>query len=1293
MRYTYGGTDGWHVTSITSSDGRSITFTYVGTSNRIQTVNDGTRTWTYSYTAAGALQSVQQPDGSMWTFSLGAFIRQPWMAPDPYCTAEEYELDFNEYTGTIGHPSGATSTFKIQMVRHGRSNVPGRRCVGLLQVPPVFETYALKSKTLSGPGMPPMTWQYAYSHPYASMAPCNGCVNTKTVTITDPLGHVTQNTYGTMYGINEGLLVSSAEGWTSGGSLRTTTYGYRASNAGPYPSRVGWNAGYTDSMNVIHTPQNQRTIIQQGVTFSQSLDNFDIYARAASVSRTSTLGTSRSEATVYEDRLNLWILGQRASKTVAGQVAASTTFHPTTAVPTESRRFGKPHATYVFNSDGTLQSVTDGRNHTTTLGSYYRGLPRSIAYPDGKGISAVVNNIGTIASVTNEANKTWTFGYDAMGRLSSKTPPIGNTTTLSFVQVPTSEVGIEPNHWRQTITTGNAVTINYFDARWRKRLTHTYDAGNIAGTQRTQRYDYDPYNRTTFAAYPVRSLATIATATPGTLTFYDALGRVTQTVGDSELGLLTTSTQYLAGFQKRVTDPRGNASTTSFQVFDEPSESAITGIAAPEGLTVTINRDTFGKPTAITRSGTYAGAPVSATRSYVYDGYQLLCKTLEPEIGATVQMLDGANNVAWKASGLNLPGTGCDWASVPEASKIAYTYDARNRVTGTGFGDGSPAIGRSYTDDGLPLTVVSGGSTWTYGYDDRRLLTSESLAYGQTFTIGRGYDANGHPSQLTYPDGTAVAYSPNALGEATQVSGYASGVTYHPNGAVAGYTLANGIVHSLTQNTRGLPLVNRDAGVLQDQYGYDANGNVAAITDQQEGIASRSLGYDGLDRLTAANSPGVWGAATYGYDQLGNLRSSVVGGRSAVHTYGANNLLTTLTVNGTPTGYAYDARGNVTGRGSQGFFFDIGNRMSLANGVASYSYDGHGRRVSVSGTNGVTKTHVYSQGGQLLYGQARQGMSTWLTRYVYLGDKLIAETDSSAGTSYSHTDALGSPVARTNGSGQLIGRTRYEPYGKTAAGTDPGSNGFTGIGFTGHVNDADTGLVYMQQRYYDPVAGRFLSVDPVVTDATTGEMFNRYEYALSNPYRYTDPYGLSPECSLGAGCQVAYQVERDSQGNAHDSPVFQGREGAQGSREGRSDNSSKSGSPSTTSYTDSRLRMADRVAGIPEETGRTAATVQGWTEMRPKLAKFFSDGSQVFIYGGAGVAFLPPPFDLPAIPLVGIGLGMDVLSDVLDPKPLKMGTDYLIDKAATRLGPAGAGTAGAAKAVKDLKNSTAVGNQ
>ncbi|MBC3874907.1 RHS repeat-associated core domain-containing protein [Undibacterium flavidum] len=108
------------------------------------------------------------------------------------------------------------------------------------------------------------------------------------------------------------------------------------------------------------------------------------------------------------------------------------------------------------------------------------------------------------------------------------------------------------------------------------------------------------------------------------------------------------------------------------------------------------------------------------------------------------------------------------------------------------------------------------------------------------------------------------------------------------------------------------------------------------------------------------------------------------------------------------------------------------------------------------------------------------------------------------GVTYIHTDGLGSPVAKSDANGNLIAtsRTRYEPYGMAVAGTATPT-----IGFTGHVNDADTGLTYMQQRYYDPVAGRFLSTDPVLTDVNTAASFNRYTYALNNPYKYIDPDG------------------------------------------------------------------------------------------------------------------------------------------------------------------------------------------
>lgn len=128
-----------------------------------------------------------------------------------------------------------------------------------------------------------------------------------------------------------------------------------------------------------------------------------------------------------------------------------------------------------------------------------------------------------------------------------------------------------------------------------------------------------------------------------------------------------------------------------------------------------------------------------------------------------------------------------------------------------------------------------------------------------------------------------------------------------------------------------------------------------------------------------------------------------------------------------------------------------------------------------------------------------------------------------AGVAYTHTDMLGSPVARSQGvaGGGSITNTRFEPYGAVAQGFTPNQPYVSG--FTGHVQDGRSGLVYMQQRYYDPIAARFLSEDPVVTDVATGKQFGRYTYVDNNPYSKTDPDGriaIADDVVIGAGVLI-----------------------------------------------------------------------------------------------------------------------------------------------------------------------------
>jgi RHS repeat-associated protein len=112
---------------------------------------------------------------------------------------------------------------------------------------------------------------------------------------------------------------------------------------------------------------------------------------------------------------------------------------------------------------------------------------------------------------------------------------------------------------------------------------------------------------------------------------------------------------------------------------------------------------------------------------------------------------------------------------------------------------------------------------------------------------------------------------------------------------------------------------------------------------------------------------------------------------------------------------------------------------------------------------------------------------------------------------YIHTDALGTPVAVTDANRNVIERSEYTPYGDLLNRADA-----DGPGYAGHVQDAATGLSYMQQRFYDPGIGRFLSRDPVTANPNTGANFNAYWYANNSPYSFKDPDGReSANVTLG----------------------------------------------------------------------------------------------------------------------------------------------------------------------------------
>ncbi len=154
-----------------------------------------------------------------------------------------------------------------------------------------------------------------------------------------------------------------------------------------------------------------------------------------------------------------------------------------------------------------------------------------------------------------------------------------------------------------------------------------------------------------FTSYPTRAASDFRSALPGTHTGYDALGAQSQRAGQANWGLVTT-TEQIGGGSVRVTNPRGIATTTDYLMYGKPARTRPSGFSTRKGVVTEIQRDTLGKPLSILRGATTMQR--QCTAPVVYDGAQRLCKSMEPETGATGMGYDAAGNLLWSASGLTL---------------------------------------------------------------------------------------------------------------------------------------------------------------------------------------------------------------------------------------------------------------------------------------------------------------------------------------------------------------------------------------------------------------------------------------------------------------------------------------------------------------------------------------------------------------------------------------------------------------------------------------------------------------
>jgi len=280
--YFYDAAFPGRLTRIRSSDGRGVDIAY-NTDGKIATVTADGRTWSYRYVTdvtGTALTTVTLPDSSQWSYQLAGLRTLVVSYAIESTTCESAgDLVGVGATGVLTHPSGAVGSFVVDWVRHGRSYVPnscvwgGGGRVRYAAIPQTFDVPALKSKQISGPGIPTATWTYSYSAEAGSwLSNCplpTSCARTKTVTVTGP-GDWQRLTFGTKVFEDEGKLLKTEIGSGPGDILRVQDTTYQTSVTGQiYPSLLGRSPNMRgDAMSQYLIPERKRVTTQQGRTFT-----------------------------------------------------------------------------------------------------------------------------------------------------------------------------------------------------------------------------------------------------------------------------------------------------------------------------------------------------------------------------------------------------------------------------------------------------------------------------------------------------------------------------------------------------------------------------------------------------------------------------------------------------------------------------------------------------------------------------------------------------------------------------------------------------------------------------------------------------------------------------------------------------------------------------------------------------------------------------------------------------------------------------------------------------------------
>ncbi len=417
-----------------------------------------------------------------------------------------------------------------------------------------------------------------------------------------------------------------------------------------------------------------------------------------------------------------------------------------------------------------------------------------------------------------------------------------------------------------------------------------------------------------------------------------------------------------------------------------------------------------------------------------------------------------------------------DWAAIQKTTTYIYQYEIDPLATTATFHKVAQEIVKSVVDPnqnktvtntydnatGNLLTTTDAGllgsgtaysNTTTYGYTNGKLTSIDGPRTDVTDVTSYAYDpTTGYLTSLTQPIiGTTTYSNHDALGNPRNVldpNGNSTAYTYDENGRVLTVTAAGDT--SPTQYAYVVGGCTSCGGANKIDhitlpegntitYGYDANSNLASISDSlgnsinytydSEGNKlteeirdagnslqkSLSYQYDALNRLKRTTNPDT-SYTEYSYDSRGNrLSLRTPNSTLTTYSYDALNRLTATIQPGTiTTGYGYNANNNLTtvtdaNSNATTYIYDDKGRVyqviSPDTGTTTYTYDPAGNLMTKTDAKGITISYTYDALNRLTTIDYPADTDTVYSYDTCLNGKgrLCSMTDASGTTTYEYT--------------------------------------------------------------------------------------------------------------------------------------------------------------------------------------------------------------------------------------------------------------------------------------------------